>query len=459
MYISNTNSNIKMYRSKKFIDYLDEQGKKTNCQQLDFVIANSVIENHFLQGKLNTHSYVGKPSLITKNKPKPSLIDTSSSNFYDNLSTSLWNLTNKPSFETSYSLWQKEHDAMMSIKSLVMSSSPSLLPEDASASLAVVKTSKHNIDVSVNTISDLLSIIHANAYEESVEYNIDLKSLHNIKTELCKLDNMIGMNSMKQSILNQLVYFIQELHVGKDSSDFKHTVLYGPPGTGKTEVAKIIGNMYSKMGILKNNYFKKVTRNDLIAGYLGQTAIKTKKVIDDCLGGVLFIDEAYSLANNSENDSYSKECLDILCESLSDHKNDLMVIIAGYEEELTHTFFKANKGLESRFIWRFTMEPYTSKELTSIFKKMVEEQGWVFLENNEVHESWFEKNKASFKNFGRDMELLLTYTKISHGRRVYGKDSDCRKKISKEDLQGGYDMLLSNRKIKEQPYFMHTIYT
>lgn len=457
-----------MSRSKKFIDYLDEQGKNKNCQYLDFVIANTVIENHFLKGKLNTTNYVGKPSLTRNNKNKlstQSLFDNTNTNtntlastsFYDNLSASLWNLTNKSTSESSYSLWQKEHDAMMNIKPLSFSSS--LLPEDASASHAVVKTSKHHIDVSVNTISDLISIINTNAYEESVEYNIDLKSLHNIKTELCKLDNMIGMNSMKQSVLNQLVYFIQELHVGKDSSDFKHTVLYGPPGTGKTEVAKIIGNMYSKMGILKNNYFKKVTRNDLIAGYLGQTAIKTKKVIDECLGGVLFIDEAYSLANNSENDSYSKECLDILCESLSDHKNDLMVIIAGYEEELTHTFFKANKGLESRFIWRFTMEPYNSKELMFIFKKMVEEQGWSFLENNEVHESWFEKNKASFKNFGRDMELLLTYTKISHGRRVYGKDSGCRKKISKEDLQGGYDMLLSNRKIKEQPYFMHTIYT
>jgi Holliday junction resolvasome RuvABC ATP-dependent DNA helicase subunit len=91
---------------------------------------------------------------------------------------------------------------------------------------------------------------------------------------------------------------MQELHITNKESDFKHTVLYGPPGTGKTEIAKIIGTMYSKIGILKNNVFKKVTRNDMVAGYLGQTAIKTKKVIDECLGGVLFIDEAYSLANN-----------------------------------------------------------------------------------------------------------------------------------------------------------------
>jgi hypothetical protein len=100
--------------------------------------------------------------------------------------------------------------------------------------------------------------------------------------------------------------------------------------------------MYSKVGILKKDIFKKVTRTDLIAGYLGQTALKTSKVIADSIGGCLFIDEAYSLA---DNDIYSKECIDTLCEALSDHKDDLMVIIAGYENELDATFFKANSGL------------------------------------------------------------------------------------------------------------------
>jgi stage V sporulation protein K len=94
------------------------------------------------------------------------------------------------------------------------------------------------------------------------------------------------------------------------------------------------------LGILKNNVFRKVTRNDLVAGYLGQTAIKTKNVIQDCLGGVLFIDEAYAMANSYEDDSFSKECIDTLCEALSDHKNNLMVIIAGYENELNNSFFR-----------------------------------------------------------------------------------------------------------------------
>lgn len=444
--------------STKFIDYLDSHCK--NGQYIDFAITNSVVEQHFLEGAMNDARFANKfhqsdccaplsrktgqcgGGSLTVDKGTTLSPDISKKTLFNSNLDLFWNIMNKKPLESTYSIWQKEHDATTAI-------APSPLP----------KTSKIDIDMSMNTISDLISIINNNEYDETVEYNIDLKSLHNIKMELICLQEMIGMESMKQSVLNQLVYFTQELHIGTDTSDFKHTVLYGPPGTGKTEVAKIIGRMYSKLGILKNNFFKKVTRNDLIAGYLGQTAIKTKKVIDECVGGVLFIDEAYSLANNSENDSYSKECLDILCESLSDHKNDLMVIIAGYEEELSHTFFKANRGLESRFIWRFTMEPYSSKELMGIFKKMVQDQGWQIADETALKEAWFEKNKDCFQNYGRDMELLLTYTKIAHGRRIYGKGSELRKKISMDDLNGGHTMMVKNKKIKKTPCFMHTIYT
>jgi tRNA A37 methylthiotransferase MiaB len=210
--------------------------------------------------------------------------------------------------------------------------------------------------------------------------------------------------------------------------------------------------------VLNKNVFKKVTRNDLIAGYLGQTAIKTRKVIEECLGGVLFIDEAYSLANSDREDSYSKECLDILCESLSDHKNNLMVIIAGYEDELNETFFRVNKGLESRFIWRFTMDEYSAKELANIFRKMVLEQEWEMQDASLPTDKWTEERKKNFKHFGRDMELLLTYTKISHGRRIYGKSEEDRKKISLEDLNLGYEVFLKNKNIKKDSPFLHGIY-
>ena len=317
-----------------------------------------------------------------------------------------------------------------------------------------------NIEVNVQSVADLLKIIQTYEYKESEEYNIDLKSLINIKTELTELDNMIGMDNLKNSILNQLLYFVQELHIekSKNVSEFKHTVICGPPGTGKTEVAKIIGRMYSKLGILKNSVFKKVTRQDLVAGYLGQTAIKTKDVIISCLGGVLFIDEAYALAcGRNDPDIFSKECIDTLCEALSDHKDNLMVIIAGYEEELNDTFFAANRGLQSRFIWRFKMDEYNAQEMHNIFMKKVNETEWSIDKNTDITVKWFEKNKKQFPNFGRDMELLFTYTKIAHSKRIYGKSPEEKKKITLDDINAGFDIFMKN--VKEKDKVIYGLYT
>ncbi|MDC1151196.1 AAA family ATPase [Pelagibacteraceae bacterium] len=319
------------------------------------------------------------------------------------------------------------------------------------------KTKEETIDIEINAIKDVIDLLNKYEYKDDTEYNIDLESLHKIKKELIMLDKMIGLSKLKQSILDQLLYFIQGLHKNNSGGDYKHTVIYGPPGTGKTEIAKIIGTMYSKMGILKKNIFNKVTRNDLIAGYLGQTAIKTKKIIDESLGGVLFIDEAYSLASREQNDSFSKECLDILCESLSDHKDDLMVIIAGYEDELNNTFFKANQGLKSRFIWRFSIDTYTPKELMQIFKQKVELTEWQFVDDNVLSEKWFHTNKEHLKSYGRDVEILLTYVKICHSRRIYGKHKDIRKKITKNDMDSGLALMLVNKETKDN-LFISSLY-
>lgn len=318
-----------------------------------------------------------------------------------------------------YEEWQKKHEAI-------------IIPE---------KRESFIIEANIDSIADLLKIVDENPYNSNYEYNINLKALHNIKPELTQIENMIGLSNFKKSILDQLLYFIQDLHIGNKESDFKHTVLMGAPGTGKTEIANLLGLMYSKLGVLKNGIFRKVTRSDLIAGYVGQTAIKTQKVVESCLGGVLFIDEAYSLGDR--NDSFSKECIDTLCESLSYYKGDLMVIVAGYEEELNELFFKMNSGLKSRFIWRFKMESYSAKELNDIFMKKVNENCWVIDSNSSL--GWFEKNKGGFPHYGRDIELLFTYTKIAHSKRIYGKSVDQRKQLSIEDLDRGYKIFLDNK--------------
>jgi SpoVK/Ycf46/Vps4 family AAA+-type ATPase len=314
----------------------------------------------------------------------------------------------------------------------------------------IILRKKVEINATVNNIKDLIDLIEKYPLSDEVEYNINMNSLHKIKTELDEMNNMIGMKEMKENVFDQLLYYIQDLHNTSSNGDFMHTVIYGPPGTGKTEIAKIIGRIFCNLGILKKGIFKKVTRSDLVAGYLGQTAMKTKDVINECIGGVLFIDEAYSLGNIEKRDSFSKECIDTLCEALSDHKDDLMVIIAGYESELKDCFFSYNQGLESRFTWRFKTENYKPDDLFKIFLKKVKDSGWTVEENSKINSEWFEKNMIYFKFFGRDIETMFSKIKVAHGRRIFSKPESHRKKIIFADLEKGFEMFLKNDEVKNR---------
>ena len=311
-----------------------------------------------------------------------------------------------------------------------------------------------NIDVEIENLGSIIKLINDFPSDEKVEYNINMAALYKIKEPLIELNNMIGMKEMKENIVDQILYYIQDLHKVKSgvvSGDFMHTVIYGPPGTGKTEVAKIIGKIFSNLGILKKGTFRKVTRSDLVAGYLGQTAIKTRDVINECLGGCLFIDEAYALGNNEKRDSFSKECIDTLCEALSNHKDELMVIIAGYERELNDCFFAYNQGLDSRFTWRFKTEDYKAEDLYKIFLKKVKDINWTVDETDDkIGVNWFEKNVDYFKFFGRDIETLLSKIKIAHSRRVFCKGLAEKTKITFKDLEKGLQIYLKNDEVKNR---------
>ena len=321
------------------------------------------------------------------------------------------------------------------------------------------------IDAEINSLEDLLKLIQTYPIDPAVEYNINIESLHRIEPYLIRLQNMIGMNSLKKNILDQILYYIQDLHrggKGMSRGDYMHTVICGPPGTGKTHIAKIIGKIFSKLGILKSGVFKKVTRSDLVAGYLGQTAIKTRDVINECIDGVLFIDEAYALGNSEKRDSFSKECIDTLCEALSDHKNHLMVIIAGYESELNDCFFNYNQGLNSRFTWRFKIDNYVGEDLYKIFLKKIIDADW--RSEDTIKADWFNKNISYFTFFGRDMEILFSKTKIAHSRRVFCKSVEEKKLITSADLENGFKIFLDNEEVKKRKesdthkFMMNSIY-
>jgi len=355
----------------------------------------------------------------------------------------------------NYEIWQKDHEVdLTALDTLATAASLTSAEPDAPI---------ENIDLSINSIADLLAVVDKYPLSNK-KYNVDIKMLHTIQPELKELNAMVGIVSLKSSILDQLLYYLQGFHKHGSADDYKHTVLYGPPGSGKTEIAKIIGRMYSKMGVIKKptttgtsagttnassagTNFKKITRADLVAGYLGQTAIKTKNLLNDSLGGVVFLDEAYSLGHKDGADSFSKECADTLCESLSHNRENIMFIIAGYEKELDVNFFGLNPGLESRFVWRFKIDNYTFDDLWQIFQHKVKVAGWTCDDAlSQGGKVWFKTKFDSLTGLGRDVDTLLFKTKICHSRANYGKNNELTKYvISIADLNAGYDLFMKSR--------------
>ena len=205
--------------------------------------------------------------------------------------------------------------------------------EEIDISTLPIKT----IDKEIHNIDDLLYLADIYDENELCTYNIDLEKISKLKEPLINLKNMIGLDNIKQNIIDNIIYYLANIN---DTEDMLHTVITGPPGVGKTKLGKIIGDIYFNLGILKgnNNYkkkrkksktrdynFKIVKRSDLIGKYVGHTAAKTQEVIDECNGGVLFIDEAYSLGNNEGRDTFSKECIDTINQNLTENKKTYYV--------------------------------------------------------------------------------------------------------------------------------------
>lgn len=162
-----------------------------------------------------------------------------------------------------------------------------------------------------------------------------------------------------------------------------HMVFQGNPGTGKTTIARIMASLMKELGIVKKGHLVEVTREDLVAGYVGQTALKTKAVIDQALGGILFIDEAYALTSGGADD-FGQEAINTLVKAMEEHRNELVVILAGYTGEMEQ-FFNSNSGLRSRFSNIFEFEDYSPDELMEIFKKMVNTRGYRLDIESKVH--------------------------------------------------------------------------
>lgn len=290
--------------------------------------------------------------------------------------------------------------------------------------------------------------------------NFDVVVLWDIMPYLLELQSMIGMQSVKDSIFYQTIYYLQNMHSRNTEGDYLHTIITGKPGTGKTTVAKIIGKIYQHIGILsKNSKFKIAHREDMVGEYLGSTANKTKKLLTSCLGGVLFVDEVYALGpGQKDKDSYSKEAIDTICAFLSENKNNFCFIAAGYKDEIEKCFFSVNEGLRRRFQWVHNIDDYQPKDLSLIFLKMVSEMNWeTKIETKEITEI-ITKNLDLFKDAGGSMENLFSKIKLVHSKRVFGLAMDQKFIITINDITGAIEMMKNNEitKTKKERFDYYT---
>ena len=360
--------------------------------------------------------------------------------------------------------------------------------------------------------------------------NFDINKMEVLLPSLKKLNSIIGMDSAKLSVAKIVQYYMLDL--SSKNVDMMHTMIQGDSGTGKTMLARIIGEIYWKLGILDNNkhshnvenidegedegnndgmhrqlrkkqkvnYIEKdsydyndgflvkddssdesydntcdntcddsesinsddsttnktykfieASRTDCIDRYQGGTAQKTTKLIMSALGGVLFIDEAYSLGNTGAEDTYNKECIDTLTSLMEKYKGKIIIILGGYKHSMQESLMGYNQGLARRITFTITIDGYTAEQLANIYVYMIDNidvnDPWKITASNNQIKSFFMNNYMTFPHYGGDIETLVFHTKMNHSNRLRYSDSSERKCINMTDLNNAFQDYENNRVI------------
>jgi len=261
---------------------------------------------------------------------------------------------------------------------------------------ASYKMAKRIAKKCIKTDEDYVLLFEKDFEEEKI-IDVDIEGL------LEELDSLTGLASVKEEInmmiANEVINQERKQNgQGPTSTGSLHLVFQGSAGTGKTTVARIIGEIYKGLGILSKGHTIETDYSGLVAKYIGQTATKTKEVISEALGGVLFIDEAYTLADTSRG-GFGQEAIDTLLKAMEDNREDFMVIVAGYQAPMQR-FIESNEGLNSRFKTKINFEDYSSDEMFDIFKSNLQKNGLIIDEETEALALMYFQKKMKEKNFG-----------------------------------------------------------